>query len=282
MFVANNWALLGGMTFILVSTMYPKISELWGESATVGPPHFNRWMGPIGLIIFALMGLAPLFGWRKTSGESIKKAFRAPLIALARHRRAALGGRRLPRLSVLRPARRVLSGRRRRAAAEGRLLPTGHHDRAVRLQRGGDRARVRARRARAPGGRGQARRGRVGARRAVPTGREESPSLRRLYRAFGHRFDVHRLHRHRLEHRSRDRDGARTELSHRRVRLEVRGLAPLPGQPEVQRRRASRHREDDDLRRHRGHALRQARRPRAPRKVHLSRRHPMVRPRKWP
>ena len=83
MFVANNWALLGGMTFILVSTMYPKISELWGESATVGPPHFNRWMGPIGLVIFALMGLAPLFGWRKTSGQSIKKAFRAPLIATA-------------------------------------------------------------------------------------------------------------------------------------------------------------------------------------------------------
>ncbi len=82
MFVANNWALLGGMTFILVSTMYPKISELWGESATVGPPHFNRWMGPIGLVIFALMGLAPLFGWRKTSGQSIKKAFRAPLLAM--------------------------------------------------------------------------------------------------------------------------------------------------------------------------------------------------------
>jgi cytochrome c-type biogenesis protein CcmF len=82
MFVANNWALLGGMTFILVSTMYPKISELWGESATVGPPHFNRWMGPIGLVIFALMGLAPLFGWRKTSGTSIKKAFRAPVLAM--------------------------------------------------------------------------------------------------------------------------------------------------------------------------------------------------------
>ena len=81
MFVANNWALLGGMTFIAVSTMYPKISELWHESATVGPPHFNRWMGPIGLVIYALMGLAPLFGWRKTSGESIKKAFRFPVLA---------------------------------------------------------------------------------------------------------------------------------------------------------------------------------------------------------
>lgn len=83
MFVANNWALLGGMTFILVSTMYPKISELWGESATVGPPHFNRWMGPIGLAIFALMGLAPLFGWRKTSDSAMKKAFKWPLIAMA-------------------------------------------------------------------------------------------------------------------------------------------------------------------------------------------------------
>ncbi|HEY2408918.1 MAG TPA: cytochrome c-type biogenesis CcmF C-terminal domain-containing protein [Polyangiaceae bacterium] len=83
MFVANNWALLGGMTFILVSTMYPKISELWGESATVGPPHFNRWMGPIGLTIFALMGLAPLFGWRKTSDSSLKKAFRIPLVVTA-------------------------------------------------------------------------------------------------------------------------------------------------------------------------------------------------------
>ncbi len=83
MFVVNNWALLGAMVFILVATLFPKISEwLWKESVTVGPPFFNRWMAPIGLVIFALMGLAPLFGWRKTSGESLKKAFAAPLIAM--------------------------------------------------------------------------------------------------------------------------------------------------------------------------------------------------------
>jgi cytochrome c-type biogenesis protein CcmF len=81
MFVVNNWALLGGMTFIFSATMYPKLSELWGENTTVGPSFFNRWMGPIGLTIFLLMGLAPLFGWRKTSGETMKKAVRAPLIA---------------------------------------------------------------------------------------------------------------------------------------------------------------------------------------------------------
>jgi cytochrome c-type biogenesis protein CcmF len=84
MFVVNNWALLGGMTFIFVSTLFPKISEwLWDESATVGPPFFNRWMAPIGLLIFALMGLAPLFGWRKTSNVSLKRAFTLPLAALA-------------------------------------------------------------------------------------------------------------------------------------------------------------------------------------------------------
>jgi cytochrome c-type biogenesis protein CcmF len=84
MFVVNNWALLGAMTFILVATMFPKISEwLWDEKVTVGPPFFNRWMAPIGLLIFMLMGLAPLFGWRKTSGVSLKRAFAAPLVALA-------------------------------------------------------------------------------------------------------------------------------------------------------------------------------------------------------
>jgi cytochrome c-type biogenesis protein CcmF len=81
MFLANNWALLGGATFILVATMFPKIAELWGEKAVVGPPFFNLWMGPIGLSIFLLMGLAPLFGWRKTSDDALKKAFRIPLAA---------------------------------------------------------------------------------------------------------------------------------------------------------------------------------------------------------
>jgi cytochrome c-type biogenesis protein CcmF len=82
MFVINNWALLGGATFILVATLFPKLSELWHDKVTVGPPFFNRWMAPIGLTIFALMGLAPLFGWRKTSPDGLKKAFRFPGIVL--------------------------------------------------------------------------------------------------------------------------------------------------------------------------------------------------------
>ncbi len=83
-FVINNWALLGAAVFIAVATLFPKISEgLWDESVTVGPPFYNRWMAPIGLLLLLLMGVAPLFGWRKTSGEALKVAFRLPLIVMA-------------------------------------------------------------------------------------------------------------------------------------------------------------------------------------------------------
>jgi len=78
-FVLNNWALLGAATFIAVATVFPKISEYaWGETVTVGPPFYNRWMAPIGLLLLLLMGVAPLFGWRKTSGDALKRAFIVP------------------------------------------------------------------------------------------------------------------------------------------------------------------------------------------------------------
>jgi cytochrome c-type biogenesis protein CcmF len=78
-FVVNNWMLLGIMTFVLIATIFPRISEwLWNETVTVGPPFFNRWMAPLGLGLLLLMGAGPLLAWRKTSGVSLKRAFAAP------------------------------------------------------------------------------------------------------------------------------------------------------------------------------------------------------------
>lgn len=96
MFVINNWALLGGMTFVLVATTTPLFTEAFsGQTVTVGPPFYNKWMAPIGLVIFALMGLAPLFGWRKTSTDAMRKAFIWPtaVFAVAAVLHAALGAR---------------------------------------------------------------------------------------------------------------------------------------------------------------------------------------------
>jgi len=81
-FVANNWALLGATVFVAVATTFPITSKaLLHETVTVGPTFFNRWMVPVGLTIFLLMGVAPLFGWRKTSPKAVRSGFVLPLSA---------------------------------------------------------------------------------------------------------------------------------------------------------------------------------------------------------
>jgi cytochrome c-type biogenesis protein CcmF len=83
-FVINNWALLGLMVFVTGATLFPKISEwLYQETLILGPPFFNRWTAPLGLLLFLLMGLAPLFGWRKTSPKTLKKAIVFPVAITA-------------------------------------------------------------------------------------------------------------------------------------------------------------------------------------------------------
>lgn len=80
-FVANNWILLAMQGFVGITTAYPLISTaITGEEMTVGPRFYNTWMVPLGLAMFALMGIGPLLGWRKTSNASLKKAFQFPLI----------------------------------------------------------------------------------------------------------------------------------------------------------------------------------------------------------
>ncbi len=82
-FLLNNWALLGFLLFVLVATTFPMLSEaLSGEKVTVGPPYYNAWVQPLGLTIFALMGIGTLFGWKKTSTAALKRAFIAPGVAM--------------------------------------------------------------------------------------------------------------------------------------------------------------------------------------------------------
>ncbi len=83
-FLMNNWGLLGLLGFILVATTFPMISEaFWAEKVTVGPPFYNAWVQPLGLLIFLLMGVGTLFGWKKTSPEALRRVFRIPLAVLA-------------------------------------------------------------------------------------------------------------------------------------------------------------------------------------------------------
>jgi cytochrome c-type biogenesis protein CcmF len=80
MFLFNNWGFVSLMVFIAVATTWPRISEwLLDQKSTLGPTFYNAWIPPVALLVFAVMGVAPLLGWRKTSPELFRKSFRWPL-----------------------------------------------------------------------------------------------------------------------------------------------------------------------------------------------------------
>lgn len=89
-FLANNWALLGCGAFIAVATTWPMISKgLLDYESAVGPTFYNFWLPIPFMFIFALMCVAPLLGWRKTSPELFRKSFFWPtsmmLLAIVLH-----------------------------------------------------------------------------------------------------------------------------------------------------------------------------------------------------
>src|SRR6476660_7388261 len=79
-FLVNNWILLFAALFVLFATMFPTLSEaVTGERLTVGPPFFNKWMLPIGLILLFLTGYGPLTAWRKSTLINLRDSFMIPV-----------------------------------------------------------------------------------------------------------------------------------------------------------------------------------------------------------
>ena len=80
-FLFNNMLLLFMVVVILLGTMWANISELiTGEADQKTQTWFDNRMAPLGLILLFLTGAGPLLSWRKTSGKTIWKNFRFPLL----------------------------------------------------------------------------------------------------------------------------------------------------------------------------------------------------------
>ena len=78
-FLFNNLILLASCFAVLWGTLFPVISEaVTGEKISVGTPFFNRLKIPIGLFLLFLTGVGPLFAWRRTSVESLRRNFLWP------------------------------------------------------------------------------------------------------------------------------------------------------------------------------------------------------------
>ena len=80
-FLFNNLVFVIACFAVFWGTMFPVLSQwLRKTQITVGPPFFNNINIPVGLILLLLTGVGPLFAWRKTSFDSLKKAFFWPAL----------------------------------------------------------------------------------------------------------------------------------------------------------------------------------------------------------
>jgi cytochrome c-type biogenesis protein CcmF len=81
-FMFNNLILVASCFAVLWGTLFPVISEaVTGEKISVDAPFFNRINIPIGLALMFLTGIGPLIAWRRSSLESLRRAFFVPTLA---------------------------------------------------------------------------------------------------------------------------------------------------------------------------------------------------------
>ena len=81
-FMFNNLILLAACFAVLWGTLFPVISEaITGQKISVDIPFFNRINVPIGLFLLLLTAVGPLIAWRRSSLDSLKRAFLWPGVA---------------------------------------------------------------------------------------------------------------------------------------------------------------------------------------------------------
>ena len=81
-FVLQNMLFLAITFVVFWGTIFPLISELvTGNKITVGPPYFQKASGPLFFVLVLLMGVAPLFAWRKQAVRVLGKAIWIPFLA---------------------------------------------------------------------------------------------------------------------------------------------------------------------------------------------------------
>lgn len=80
-FLLNNLLFLGVLIVCLWGVLFPLVSELiTGVKVTVGPPYYERAIAPLLGALIALMGIAPLSAWGRSTIKTLGRAIWKPLI----------------------------------------------------------------------------------------------------------------------------------------------------------------------------------------------------------
>ena len=63
--VVNNLLLTVILGIVLIGTLYPIVAASFGVQLSVGPPFFDKTIGPIALLLALFMAIGPLLRWRR-------------------------------------------------------------------------------------------------------------------------------------------------------------------------------------------------------------------------
>jgi cytochrome c-type biogenesis protein CcmF len=84
LFLLNNLLFMGVLIVCFWGVIFPLISELvTGQKVTVGPPFYQRANAPLFGALMALMGIAPLSAWGKSTFQTLGRALWKPSIPSA-------------------------------------------------------------------------------------------------------------------------------------------------------------------------------------------------------
>ncbi|MDB5679279.1 heme lyase CcmF/NrfE family subunit [Sphingomonas bacterium] len=81
--VANNLLLTVILALVLIGTLYPIVAAGFGVQLSVGPPFFDKTVGPIALILAGVMSAGPLLRWRRDDGKDVLGRMIAPIAIAA-------------------------------------------------------------------------------------------------------------------------------------------------------------------------------------------------------
>jgi cytochrome c-type biogenesis protein CcmF len=77
----NNVLLVVMLAMILLGTLYPLVADVlgWGK-ISVGPPYFNFFFVPLGLLLVLAMGVGASLQWKRQASGSLQRLLKAPLL----------------------------------------------------------------------------------------------------------------------------------------------------------------------------------------------------------
>ena len=78
--VFNNVMLTSILGIVLLGTLYPLLTEAFGEKVSVGPPYFNPVSAIFAVPMLVVLAIGPLLRWRRDSFARVNKSLIVPAV----------------------------------------------------------------------------------------------------------------------------------------------------------------------------------------------------------